>query len=227
MPTVRANGITMYYELHGSGEPLVLIAGLNSDHGLYRTIVPQLAAHYQVLVFDNRGVGQTDQPDVPYSMELMADDTAALLQAVGITKANILGTSMGGRIAVALALRHPDLVKRLILVSTTMSVPSRSWRRRLIALELRLPFIRHSNRYYAVRRQLDASSSANFTSRLGEIHVPTLILHGTRDRLAPYQLAEAMREGIKGSQLVTFGGGHLFFLLRAKQFITAIVAFLG
>lgn len=227
MPTVHANGITMYYELHGSGEPLVLIAGLNSDHGLYRTIVRELAMHYQVLVFDNRGVGQTDQPDVPYSMELMADDTAAMLRAVGITKANILGTSMGGRIAVALAIRHPDLVTRLILVSTSMKASSRSWRRCLIALELRVPFIRGSHSYAAVRRQLEASSSADFTSRLDEIHVPTLILHGTRDRLAPYTLAEATHEGIKGSQLVTFGGGHLFFLVRAQQFVAAIVAFLG
>ena len=95
MPIVRANGITMYYEVHGAGEPLVLIAGLNSDHNLYRSVLPQLAAWYQVLVFDNRGVGQTDKPDIPYSMELMADDTAGLLRAVNTREATILGTSMG------------------------------------------------------------------------------------------------------------------------------------
>jgi pimeloyl-ACP methyl ester carboxylesterase len=203
----------------------VLIAGLNSDHNLYRSIVPQLAARYQVLVFDNRGVGQTDKPDVPYSMELMADDTAVLLRAIDIREATILGTSMGGRIAVALAIRHPELVKRLILVSTGMK-QSVTWRRRLIALELRLPQIRGSHPYYAVRRQLEASRSFDYTDRMSEIHVPTLILHGEGDKTAPYKLAEAMHAGISGSKLVAFNGGHLFFLFRAKQFVAAIVDFM-
>src|ERR1035438_8304990 len=106
MPTIKVNDITMYYEIHGEGEPMVLIAGLNSDHALYRGIIPQLAASHQVIVFDNRGVGQTDKPDIPYSIEMMADDTAGLLNALGIEQVHILGTSMGGRIAVALALKH-------------------------------------------------------------------------------------------------------------------------
>src|SRR5579883_3264799 len=107
MPTVSANNITIYYEIHGAGEPVTLIAGLNSDHTLYRGILPHLAARYQVILFDNRGVGQTDKPDIPYTIEMMAADTAGLLQVLGIERAHILGTSMGGRIAVALALQHP------------------------------------------------------------------------------------------------------------------------
>lgn len=118
MPTVNANNIAIYYEIHGAGEPLMLISGLNSDHTLYRGIVPQLAERYQVIVFDNRGVGQTEKPDIPYSIEMMAEDTAGLLSVLGIERAHILGASMGGRIAVALALQHPELVESLILVST-------------------------------------------------------------------------------------------------------------
>ncbi|HLH62615.1 MAG TPA: alpha/beta hydrolase [Ktedonobacteraceae bacterium] len=130
MPTVRVNDIDMYYEIHGAGEPLVLIAGLNSDHAMYRGVLPQLAAKYRVIAFDNRGVGQTDKPDIPYSIEMMANDTAGLLQALDITRAHILGTSMGGRIAVALTLKHPDLVKSLILVSTVMTMKGipQTWR---------------------------------------------------------------------------------------------------
>ena len=79
MPTVRVNDIVMYYEIHGAGEPVVLIAGLNSDHTLNRQIIPQLAESYKVVAFDNRGVGQTDKPDIPYSIDMMADDTAGLL----------------------------------------------------------------------------------------------------------------------------------------------------
>src|SRR5579871_570460 len=144
MPTISVNDIDMYYEVHGEGEPLVLIAGTNSDHTLYRGITPQLAAKYQVIVFDNRGVGQTSKPDIPYSIEMMADDTAGLLDALGITGAHMLGTSMGGRIAVALALRHPRHVKSLILVSTVMTMKGVP-RRRLMPLILRIPKIRGSH----------------------------------------------------------------------------------
>jgi 3-oxoadipate enol-lactonase len=226
MPTARVNDITMYYEIHGEGEPLVLISGLNSEHSLYRGMLPKLAARYRVLVFDNRGVGQTDKPDIPYSMVMMADDTAGLMEAVGIEKAHVLGTSMGGRIAAALALQYPQRVESLIVISTCMKPPPASWHRRLIDLELRLPMVRRSNPYYAVVRQRDASRSFDCMNRLGEVHVPTLILHGKSDRSAPHPLAEEMHAGIQGSKMLTFNGGHLFFILRSQQVVEAIFAFL-
>ncbi len=226
MPTISVNDIDMYYEVHGEGEPLVLIAGTNSDHTLYRGITPQLAAKYQVIVFDNRGVGQTDKPDIPYSIEMMADDTAGLLSALSIPRAHILGASLGGRIAVDLTLRHPQQVKSLILVSTTVKMIV-TWRRRLLKLQLRLPMIRKSNPYYAVVRQLEASNGYDRMDRLGEIQAPTLILHGKQDKLAPYQLAQEMHAGITGSNMLTFPGGHLFFIFRSKQFLEAVVYFLG
>jgi 3-oxoadipate enol-lactonase len=227
MPTVRVNDIDMYYEIHGEGEPVVLIAGLNSDHSLYRGILPQLAERYQVIIFDNRGVGQTDKPDIPYSIEMMAEDTAGLLNTLGITQAHILGTSMGGRIAVALALEHPQPVKSLILVSTGVKRSTRmTWSRLRISLMLRIPAVRGSNPYYAVVRQLEASRAYDCMDRLREIQVPTLILHGKKDKTAPYRLAEEMHRGIKGSKMIAFNGGHLFFILRSKQFLKAITDFL-
>jgi 3-oxoadipate enol-lactonase len=230
MPTVRVNDIDMYYEIHGQGEPVVLIAGLNSDHTLYQklAIFPWLTERYTVVMFDNRGVGRTGKPDIPYSIDMMADDTAGLLHALGITQAHILGTSMGGRIAAALALQYPQLVKSLILVSTVMKMKGTriSWSRRLIALQLKIPMIRGPHPYYAAIRQLEASRDYDCMDRLHEIHVPTLILHGKKDKSAPYRLAEEMQSGIKGSQMITFHGGHLFFILRQKQFIEAIADFL-
>jgi 3-oxoadipate enol-lactonase len=230
MPTVSANNITIYYEIHGAGEPVVLIAGLNSDHTLYRGILPQLAEKYKVIVFDNRGVGQTDKPDIPYTIDMMADDTAGLLDAIGITQAHILGTSMGGRVAASLALRYPQHVKSLILVSTALKslkgMPE-SWSRRLIFLMLRIPLIRGPHPYYAVARQRQASRDYDCMDRLGKIQVPTLILHGKQDKSAPYPLAEAMHAGIKDSKMLTFPGGHLFFLMRSKQFLEAILDFLA
>ncbi len=232
MPTVRVNDIDMYYEIHGEGEPVVLIAGLNSDHTFYQKlgIISRLAERYQVVAFDNRGVGQSGKPDIPYSIEMMADDTDGLLSALGIEQAHILGTSMGGRIAVSLALRYPSRVKSLILVSTIMKSlkgTPMTLSRRLVALELKIPMVRGSHPYYVVARQLEASRNFDCMDRLDEIHVPTLILHGKKDKSAPYRWAEAMQSGIKGSQMLTFPGGHLFFILRQKQFIEAIVDFLG
>src|SRR6266568_7136982 len=116
MPYVKVNDIHMYYEIHGDGEPLVLIVGLGTDISEWEGIIRWLAKTYQVLAFDNRGVGRTDKPDTPYSIEMMADDTAGLMQTLGIEQANILGISLGGRIALEMALRHAPSVKKLVLV---------------------------------------------------------------------------------------------------------------
>jgi 3-oxoadipate enol-lactonase len=229
MPIIRVNSIDMYYDIHGEGEVVVLIAGLNSDHTLYRGILPQLAARYKIVVFDNRGVGRSDKPDIPYSIDMMAEDTAGLLNALSIAQAHILGTSMGGRIAAAFALQHPRQVKSLILVSTAVKsmkgVPM-TWSRRLVPLMLKIPMIRGPHPYYAAVRQLEASRAYDCMDRLDEIHVPTLILHGKKDKSAPYRLAEEMHSGIKDSKMITFDGGHLFFIVRPQQFIEAIVDFL-
>jgi 3-oxoadipate enol-lactonase len=194
MPSIRANEIEMYYEIHGEGEPLVLIAGLNSDHTLFRGIIPRLAEKYQVVAFDNRGVGLTNKPDIPYTIDMMADDTAGLLDALDIKQAHILGVSMGGRIAASLALRYPDRIKSLILVSTTLMKRTRtSWSRRRIDFMLKIPAIRGSNPYYAVVRQTEASKNYDCMDRLGEIQVPTLILHGKRDKRV--SVLEGERQG--------------------------------
>ena len=108
MPYVKVNDIQMYYEIHGEGEPLVLILGLGTDISEWGGIIHWLAEKFQVLAFDNRGVGRTDKPDIAYTIEMMADDTAGLMQALGIQQAYIVGISLGGRICagiVALACR--------------------------------------------------------------------------------------------------------------------------
>jgi pimeloyl-ACP methyl ester carboxylesterase len=115
----------------------------------------------------HRGAGRTDKPDAPYTIPMMANDTDALMEIAGMTYATVLGVSMGGRIALELALEHPERVARLIL-------------------------------------------------------------HGTRDRIVPLPEAEKMRRGIAGSQMVTFGGGHLFFLVRERTpFLDSVAAALS
>ncbi len=117
---IEVNDINIYYEIHGEGEPLLLIEGLGYSNWMWFKQVPAISRAYKVIGFDNRGVGNTDKPDSEYTIETMADDTAGLLKALGVDSAHVLGVSMGGFIAQELALNYPDMIKSLILVSTSL-----------------------------------------------------------------------------------------------------------
>lgn len=226
MPTAIVGDVTLYYETLGTGVPLVLIAGLNSDHTLFRSFLPRLAEHQQVIVFDNRGIGRSTGAESRFTMETLADDTAGLLHALEIEQAHVIGVSLGGRIALSLALRHPEAVRSLILVSTSAAPPPHTWHRRWVGFLLHLPFIRRGNPHTVVARQRRLTRAFDCTDRLPDIHVPTLILQGQADKTAPFPLAERMHERIAGSRIMSFGGGHIFFILRAKEFVDAVLAFM-
>lgn len=120
---VKANGISLYYETSGSGAHLVLIEGLGVATWLWEKQVPEFAKHFTTIVYDNRGAGKSDKPAGPYTIGMMADDLAALLDSLKISRAHLLGVSMGGFIAQDFALRYPEKVDRLILVSTSAGGP--------------------------------------------------------------------------------------------------------
>ena len=116
----------MYCEIHGQGEPLLMIMGLGGHSLDWGWIVPQrLAEHYQVILFDNRGAGRSDQPPGPCSIKQMAEDAACLLDTIGIEHAHVFGGSMGGMIALQLALDYPERVNKLVLGATTAGGSSR------------------------------------------------------------------------------------------------------
>jgi 3-oxoadipate enol-lactonase len=116
MPKATVNGINMYYEVHGQGEPLVLIMGSFGTLEAWALQIPAFQEYYKVIVFDNRGIGRTDRSPEPYSIATMADDTVGLLDYLGIDKAHVLGMSLGGPVAQDVAINHPDRIRRLILV---------------------------------------------------------------------------------------------------------------
>lgn len=123
MPTAAIRDLMMYYEdTGGSGEPLVLIMGLGGDLQAWGLTAPALAKHFRVITFDNRGAGRTSAPDRPYTIAHMADDTAALMDYLGIQAAHVLGFSMGGYIAQEFALKYPARVQKLILLSSAASI---------------------------------------------------------------------------------------------------------
>ncbi len=118
MPRASVNGINIYYQVHGQGEPLVLVTGLGADHSTWFRQLPAFRKHYRVITFDSRGVGRTDIPEQPWDLKTMAEDAVGLMDHLGIDKAHILGLSLGGMIAQEIAINHPERVKKLILAST-------------------------------------------------------------------------------------------------------------
>lgn len=131
MPKVRVGDINLFYEAQGEGEPLLLIYGLAGRGNGFVYQTAELSKHFRTITFDNRGVGDSDQPDEPYSIVQMADDAAGLLDALGIESANVFGISMGGMIAQELTLRHPQKVRKLALGCTHCGIkhclPSPAW----------------------------------------------------------------------------------------------------
>lgn len=118
MPTMEANGIEIAYEIHGEGPPLLLIAGVGYGAWFWHKIVPGLAEHFRVISFDNRGAGASAKPAGPYTVPMMAADTAGLLDALGLRGVAVMGHSLGGFIAQELIVSRPELVDKLILAST-------------------------------------------------------------------------------------------------------------
>jgi pimeloyl-ACP methyl ester carboxylesterase len=119
MAILRIGDVNIYYEVHGKGKPLLLIAGLASDSQSWQPIIGELSRHYHVIMFDNRGVGRTSPGDVEITIPLIADDCIALFNHLGLNSVSILGHSMGGFVAMDCAIRYPDRVDTLILAATS------------------------------------------------------------------------------------------------------------
>lgn len=131
-------GVTLNYEISGSGEPLLLIMGTSGSILLWGELVPRLAQTYRVIAFDNRGLGGSDRGTGPISVASLADDASALLDALEVPRAHVLGWSLGSAIAQELALAHPDQVASTVLYAT--------WGRcdgfqRSVLSALRLPYV--------------------------------------------------------------------------------------
>lgn len=119
MPMIEVNDAEYYYELHGTGNPLVLISGYTCDHIFWLPILVELSKYYQLLIFDNRGVGRTTDNGNPLSINLMADDIITMCEKLDLKKPHIVGHSMGGSIAQTIAARYPEKISKLALLTSS------------------------------------------------------------------------------------------------------------
>ena len=120
MEIAKLNGINIHYKIHGHhDETLMLISGVGCDHQIWGLIIPELVKHYNVVVFDNRGVGHTTDDGQDFSISTMAHDCYQLLNYLGINKAHIIGHSLGGRIAQQFAIAYPLLTNKLVIINSS------------------------------------------------------------------------------------------------------------
>lgn len=236
-----AGGVSIAWEEHGSGEPVLLVHGLGYGRWGWEPLVPRLATHHRVLLYDNRGVGASDVPPGPYSARGMMADALAVLDAAGVERANVVGTSLGGMIAQELAAANPERVLRLVLMSTTPggadAFPMPATTVELLAaasamdpVDALRAFVENAlgidpdpdlvERILALRLadpqnpagwQAQAVAGTTFDPGPSTIVVPTLVLHGTDDRVVDVRNADLLGSRIPDSVVETIPGGHLMF----------------
>jgi len=131
MSLISINGIDIYYEIHGQGEPLVFIHGLGSNSQGWKYQLDYFAKHYQVILVDVRGHGQSTKASGQYSIELFSSDVAGLLNALKIESYHLVGLSMGGAIAFQLALDTPETIKSMTIVNSWPDFTLKGWKQKL------------------------------------------------------------------------------------------------
>jgi len=255
MPKVMVDDIQIYHEVRGEGFPLVMIHGLSANLDWWEPrMVQELSKRFTTVIFDNRGAGRTDVSDRSYTIRLFADDTAGLMDALGISKAHVLGISMGGAVAQELVLNYPQKVEKLVLCSTycggrEMIRASEDVRRMLMTdrsasarAAITEDFVRKNPDLVesvrqrtlkapisdeAYRRQLKAMSEFGTHERLPQIRAPTLILHGRKDILVPPRNGQILAEAIPGAKLIYLGRSAHALLEDMDEVIDSVIGFLS
>jgi pimeloyl-ACP methyl ester carboxylesterase len=124
MPKISVNGLKLYYEIEGEGEPVVLIPGFAAGRWIWFKQTADFSRNFRVIVFDPRGVSASDKPEGSQTISLLADDLAHLLQTIGVESAHVVGASFGGFVAQEFALKYPAMTRKLVLCCTSFGGPN-------------------------------------------------------------------------------------------------------
>ncbi|MGE5184573.1 MAG: alpha/beta fold hydrolase [Acidobacteriota bacterium] len=264
----RSAAAELAYSVEGSGpETVLLVMGLGARAADWGTTFPAaLAARYRVVRFDNRGVGRSPRAPAGYSLADLAADAVAVLDAVGASRAHVIGVSMGGMIAQLVALEHPERVARLVLVSThhggralershpdalglfdpvallagasnpeaamrhaigVITAPGFVERAPEVVAELVANARREPTHPAVFLAQFQAILASDRSERVRAISVPTLVIHGTEDKLIPPANGRELAARIPGARLVMLDAcGHMPMHERADALAGHVLEFL-
>jgi 3-oxoadipate enol-lactonase len=248
MPKARVGNLELNYERSGTGEPLLLIQGMSASHMAWgRPFSALLEEQFEVIVFDNRGIGLSTRVAEQFSIAEMAGDTAALLDALEVESAHVIGVSMGGMIAQELALAHPERLRSLTigcsycggegsalmdpadfqgLVAAMGSGNQDRVLEAMYELNLSPGFRAEASRFAefttmatalpapreTIGLQLQAIFAHDISSRLPGLRLPTLVIHGTVDRVLPVANGRRIAALVPGSRLEVYDEvGHMFW----------------
>jgi pimeloyl-ACP methyl ester carboxylesterase len=247
--TIDVGRLNVAYIDSGSGKPLILVHGGESDRRMFLPLLPHLGDGIRAISYDQRDSGDTVNPDDPYTMTDLGDDLASFIEQLGVERAHVLGTSFGGAVAMHAALDHPDRVAGVVLVATVPSARDMfgkideitamdaDQRRELMYDQLFTPegraadpnLVELGRRALVERpkehttRRMTAAREHHVTDRLASMAVPTLVIHGTADLLAPLSGAEAVAQAVPGAVLRTIEGGRHGITTEFTAEIAAIV----
>ena len=260
MSTAVLDDVRLAYDVEGTGEPVLMIQGLGYGRHGWGPAPRMLAQRFRVVVFDNRGFGESAVTAGPYTTPQLARDALAVLDASGIDEAHVVGISLGGMIAQELVLAAPERVRKLVLCSTTAGGPTAvPMPQQTVELMAGAPQLDPAEalRLFVVNalspdpseelvEQIVAYRAANppdpagwfalagagaahdAMARLGEIRVPTLVVHGTADNVVDAGNAPLLAEGIPGARLELFDGvGHLLPWERPGEFTRLVEEFIA
>ncbi|OUL28885.1 alpha/beta hydrolase [Nostoc sp. 106C] len=251
MPETQVGDISIYYEVKGSGYPLLMIMGLSFsllDWG--DAFLDEMAKHYQVIVFDNRDSGRTKSQSIEnYTTADMANDAAGLLNALGIAQTHVLGGSMGGMIAQQFALRHASKLNKLILACTMAGGDCSDFdpNNRGDLLDILFPesylaishnrekaedFFKKTSPYHSQQdgliRLLQAHNTHDTCNLLQGIKAPTLIITGDSDSVIPPGNSNILNNRILGSELkIIKQAGHGLLYSHTAEFAKILIDFLS
>lgn len=252
---MREQAVELYYEEHGSGVPVILIHGFPFDHSIWADVITRLDGKARLILPDLRGFGQSPAPEGVYSMRVMAEDIAALLDRLGIKKAVLAGHSMGGYISLAFAQAYPDHISGLALVTSQAAsdTPERRQARLRLADEVKRkgvkavvaanleryspdPIVRERTRVVMLRSQKKAVISAlkgmaerpDATEVLSNLKVPGVIIAGGADAIVSPDKAREMAQMLARGWVVEIpNGGHMPMFESPELVAQAIQDLLG
>jgi pimeloyl-ACP methyl ester carboxylesterase len=239
----EVNGLKIYYEIHGSGQPLVLLHGAFGFNEGWAPLLPAFTKTHQVIAIELQGHGHTNDVDRPLSYEQMADDTAALLAQLKVKEADFFGYSMGGTVALGVAIRHPELVRKLAVLGSTTGSMKETFEpesyKQFLSLPadfappiLKQPYDRMSpdpsrwpvlvTKIKNLGRDFKGYSAADVKS----IRTQVLIMLGDRDGTRPEHAVEMYRQ-ISKSQLAIFPGeDHFIIFSNPDKVLSVLIPFL-